>query len=237
MRLTPIYLDSSIAALRAVQSLEHPADAMLRYFFRENPELGVNDRAFIAEIIFGILRHRFFLESVTETSTPRALVLAYLVKFYGMNLRELLPLVSETEVKWLSKIKAVSLESQSSATQAEFPDWLMEKLQNFMSDKDILNLGLSLQQSASLDLRVNTLITSRDEVLAVLSKDGIEAQITPYSPIGIRLIIKSTINRHELFLSGKIEIQDEGSQLLGYLLGPKRGNLVVDFVRVLAGKR
>ncbi|GDX60743.1 SAM-dependent methyltransferase [Nitrosomonadaceae bacterium] len=236
MRLTPIYLDSSIAALRAVQSLEHPADAMLRYFFRENPELGVNDRAFIAEIIFGILRHRFFLESVTETSTPRALVLAYLVKFYGMNLRELLPLVSETEVKWLSKIKAVSLESQSSATQAEFPDWLMEKLQNFMSDKDILNLGLSLQQSASLDLRVNTLITSRDEVLAVLSKDGIEAQITPYSPIGIRLIIKSTINRHELFLSGKIEIQDEGSQLLGYLLGPKRGNLVVDFCAGSGGK-
>lgn len=182
------------------------------------------------------MRHRFFLESVTETSTPRALVLAYLVKFYGMNLRELLPLVSETEVKWLSKIKAVSLESQSSATQAEFPDWLMEKLQNFMSDKDILNLGLSLQQSASLDLRVNTLITSRDEVLAVLSKDGIEAQITPYSPIGIRLIIKSTINRHELFLSGKIEIQDEGSQLLGYLLGPKRGNLVVDFCAGSGGK-
>lgn len=236
MRLTLDQLDMAIAALRAVQRLARPADGVLRYFFRENSKLGVNDRAFITETVFGILRHFFSLEYIVGTTTPRSLLLAYLVKFQGTNLRELMPFVSETEAKRLAKIKAVKLESQSLAIRAEFPEWLVEKMRVFMLDADILAFGLSLQQPASLDLRVNTLIASRDEVLATLSKDGIEAQATPYSPIGIRLVRKSTINHHDLFLAGKIEVQDEGSQLLGYLLEPKRGDIVVDFCAGAGGK-
>ena len=147
-----------------------------------------------------------------------------------------MPFISETEAKRLAKIKAVRLELQSLAIRSEFPEWLVEKMRGFMLDADILAFGLSLQQPASLDLRVNTLIAKRNEVLATLSKDGIEAQITPYSPIGIRLVRKSTINQHDLFLAGKIEVQDEGSQLLGYLLEPKRRDIVVDFCAGAGGK-
>jgi 16S rRNA (cytosine967-C5)-methyltransferase len=236
MRLTPAHLDMAAAALRAVLPLEHPADSILRHFFRENPTLGVNDRAFVAETVFGILRHRFFIESAVNVATPRSLLLAYLARFQGLNMRELISLVSEAEAKLLTGIKSVSLEAQPLDVQAEFPVWLMEKLRNFMSDSEILDLGRSLQQAAPLDLRVNTLLASRDEVLAVLSKDGIEGSPTPYSPIGIRLAGKPAINRHELFVTGKVEIQDEGSQLLGYLLGPKRRDMVVDFCAGAGGK-
>lgn len=236
MRLTPAHLDMTAAALRAVLPLEHPADAILRHFFRDCPELGVNDRAFITEIVFGILRHRFFLEHAADTTAPRPLLLAYLVKFQGMNLRELTPLVSETEAKWLTGIKAATPESQPLAIQAEFPEWLVEKLRSCMTEADILNLGRSLQQAASLDLRVNTLLASRDEILAALIKDGIESSATPYSPSGIRLVGKPAINRHALFLTGKVEVQDEGSQLLGYLLAPKRSDMVVDFCAGAGGK-
>ena len=62
MRLTLDQLDMAIAALRAVQRLARPADGVLRYFFRENSKLGVNDRAFITETVFGVLRHFFSLE-------------------------------------------------------------------------------------------------------------------------------------------------------------------------------
>ena len=105
-----------------------------------------------------------------------------------------------------------------------------------MTDPDILSLGRSLQQPASLDLRVNTLLTNRDEVLAALKKDGIECEATPLSPSGIRLPGKPTINRHELFLTGRVEVQDEGSQLLGYLLAPKRNDMIVDFCAGAGGK-
>lgn len=236
MQLTPFQLDSSIVALRTVLPLEYPADGILRHFFRENPLLGGQARAFIAETVFGILRHRFFLESLTERITPRSLVLAYLVKFNGMNLRELTSIISESETKWLAEIKAIKLETLPLAIQAEFPEWLVEKLKQSMTDADILNLGFSLQKSAPLDLRVNTILAKRNQVLETLSQEGIEALETPYSPCGIRLTGKPAINRHELFLSGKIEVQDEGSQLLGYLLAPKRGEMVVDFCAGAGGK-
>ena len=236
MQLIPFQLDAVVTAIRTVLPLEYPADAILRRFFRENPMLGAQDRAFIAETVFGILRHRFFLESLAELTTPRSLVLAYLVKFQGMNLRELASLTSEAEAKWLSEIKAIQSDSLSLSVQAEFPEWLVEKLQQFMPDTDILDLGLSLQKPAPLDLRVNTFLAKRDQVLEMLKQDGIEAQETPYSPCGIRLIGKPAINRHALFLSGKIEVQDEGSQLLGYLLAPKRGEMVVDFCAGAGGK-
>ncbi|MGE5027264.1 MAG: RsmB/NOP family class I SAM-dependent RNA methyltransferase, partial [Betaproteobacteria bacterium] len=59
---------------------------------------------------------------------------------------------------------------------------------------------------------------------------------TPYSPAGVRLDGKPAINRHPLFLAGKIEVQDEGSQLLGYLVAPKRGEMVADFCAGAGGK-
>ena len=93
-----------------------------------------------------------------------------------------------------------------------------------------------MQQPAALDLRVNTLFATRDEVLQALQTECMEAQATPYSPIGIRLKDKPALTRHPLFLSGKIEIQDEGSQLLGYLLAPRRNEMVVDFCAGAGGK-
>ena len=167
MHLTHPQLDAAVAAMRAVLPLEYLADAILRRFFQDNHMLGAQDRAFIAETVFGILRHRFFLESLAKQVTPRALLLAFLVKFQGMNLRELTPLISEKEVKWLAEIKASKPDASPLAIRAEFPAWLVEKLQSCMPDQDILELGLSLQQPAPLDLRVNTILAKRDEVLEI----------------------------------------------------------------------
>jgi len=236
MRLALYQLDMAIAALRAVQQLKGPADGVLRNFFRENNKLGVNDRTFIADTVFGVLRHFFSLKYITGTTIPRSLILAYLAKFRGINLRELEPFVTAAEIKQLVKTKEVKLDSLPSTIRSEFPEWLVEKIQAKMPNTDILTLGLSFQKQASLDLRVNTLIANRNDVLTRLSKDGIDASATCYSPIGIRLVRKSTIQSHEIFITGKIEIQDEGSQLLGYLLQPKRGEIVVDFCAGAGGK-
>lgn len=236
MRPTFAQLSMAIAAISTILPLKYPADAQLRLFFRDHPRMGQNDRAVIAEIVFGILRHRFFLESLIGKVTSRTLLLAYLIKIEGMNLRELAPFINENEIKWIAHIKAVEVASQPLAIQAEFPTWLMEKFKEFMSEDEILKLGQALQQQAPLDLRVNTLLAKRDEVLNILNQEGIEAHATPYSPVGIRLTSKFAINKDPLFLSGKIEVQDEGSQILGYLVGPRRGEMVVDFCAGAGGK-
>lgn len=236
MRLNPEQLKLLIAAVRKVLPLPAPADVLLRQFFQDHHLIGQNDRSMIAEAVFGVLRRRYFLEKLVGKATARELTLAYLARFQGMNLRELTPLIREVEVKWIQQIKAIRLEDQPLFIRAEFPEWLVEKLQKFWSDEEILRMGQALQQPAPLDLRINSLLAKREEVLDELKQQGIEAQPTPFSPVGIRVTGKPAINRNTLFLSGKIEVQDEGSQILGFLLAPKRGEMVVDFCAGAGGK-
>jgi len=47
---------------------------------------------------------------------------------------------------------------------------------------------------------------------------------------------KMTISRHVLFTDGKIEVQDEGSQLLAQLVAPRRGEMIADFCAGAGGK-
>ena len=104
-------------------------------------------------------------------------------------------------------------------TAAELPQWLVEQLQQHWSEEEILAFGRSINQPAPLDIRVNTLKGKRDKVLPLLQAESADAEATPYSPWGIRLKNKVALNKHELFLDGTLEVQDEGSQLLALLVG------------------
>jgi len=105
-----------------------------------------------------------------------------------------------------------------------------------MPEGEILALGRALAQPAPLDLRVNALLTTREKVLRQLIIEGINAQPTPHAPLGIRIDGNPALSRNPLFTSGRIEVQDEGSQLLCYLLAPKRREMVVDFCAGAGGK-
>lgn len=239
MLITEYRLDLVIQALRAILPLAHPADTTLRYYFQEN-RIGSNERALVAETVFGVLRHRLLLEHACTASdgqaTPRRMALAHIVRFGGYNLREIEPVLKREEKEWLATVKGVKAEDLPLSVQAELPDWLIEKMRASYSDADILDIGRAMQQGAPLDIRVNTLLAKRDEVLEQLHAKKIEAVITPYSPLGIRLKEKIPLNKDALFTEGKVEVQDEGSQLLGFLLAPKRNDMVVDFCAGAGGK-
>jgi 16S rRNA (cytosine967-C5)-methyltransferase len=99
-----------------------------------------------------------------------------------------------------------------------------------------MRIAQGLLNPAPLDLRVNLARLSREEALARLQADGLEGAPTPYSPAGIRLAGKPAINRHPLFTQGAVEVQDEGSQLLAYLVAPRRGEMVADYCAGAGGK-
>jgi 16S rRNA (cytosine967-C5)-methyltransferase len=236
MLITEYRLDIVIQALRAILPLAHPADTTLRYFFKDQ-RIGSNERELVAETVFGVLRHRMLLEhACAENTTPRRMALAWLFRFDGYNLRELEPVLKHGEMEWLATVKGIKVEDLSLAVQAELPEWLVEKMRASYSDEEILTIGISMQQAAPLDIRVNTLLAKRDDVLKQLHSKNIAATATPWSPIGIRLREKIPINRDPLFTEGKIEVQDEGSQLLGFLLAPRRNDMVVDFCAGAGGK-
>lgn len=236
MLITEYRIELVTLALRTILPLAHPADTTLRYFF-QNERIGSNERALVAETVFGVLRHRLLLEQTcADNPTPRRMGLAYLLRFGGYNLRELEPVLKRDEKDWLATVKGVKIEDQSLSVQAEFPDWLVEKMRASYTDADILGIGRSMQQGAPLDIRVNTLFAKREDVLQQLSSKNIEATAAPYSPVGIRLKEKIPLNKDALFTEGKVEVQDEGSQLLGFLVAPKRNDMVVDFCAGAGGK-
>jgi 16S rRNA (cytosine967-C5)-methyltransferase len=117
---------------------------------------------------------------------------------------------------------------------------LWDKLVAQYGEEQALTICRSMFDQASLDLRVNTIKATREEVLAKMQaentvKDNV-ITVTPYSPVGIRMGAKLNISRHVLFEAGKIEVQDEGSQLLSYLVAPKRGQMVADLCAGAGGK-
>lgn len=222
-----------------------PADSKLGEFFRENRALGNKDRAFVAESVFGVLRRFRYLSAVTASSDDdpddaRKLILAWLLRVQGKSMRELEPMLSEQHKEWAVAIKAKSTEDFSLAVQANVRDWLWEKLVKQYSQEEALAICRGMLEQATLDLRVNTIKGSREEVLENMLAENINNEnkivATPLSPVGIRMPNRLGISRHVLFTEGKIEVQDEGSQLLSYLVAAKRGQMVADFCAGAGGK-
>ncbi len=224
-------------ALGAVLAFEYPADAVLSRHFRDNRELGHRDRGFIAEAVYGVLRRLRWLRRLAGAeATPRMLLLAWFARGEGWPMRNFEGLVSATESDWLASVKAADAGEMSLAERVDLPDWLAERLLQQMDEAELVALAHGLNRPAPLDLRVNLLKADRDAVLAQLQAGGVAAEPGRLSPQAIRLAAKPALQKHTLFLDGSFEVQDEGSQLLGLLVQPRRGELVVDFCAGAGGK-
>ncbi|GHU06423.1 NOL1/NOP2/Sun family protein [Betaproteobacteria bacterium] len=224
-------------ALGRVLTFEYPADSVLSRFFQEHRELGHRERGFIAETIYAVVRRlRWLYRLAGPEATPWQLLLTWLARGEGWPMRQFEGLVSATETEWIGEIKARTLAEGTLAERADLPDWLAGRLLESYDEGVFLELAYSLNRPAPLDLRVNVLKAERDEVLARLIRDGIEAVPAALSPQGIRLQGKPALQKHPLFVDGSFEVQDEGSQILGFLLQPRRGEMVVDFCAGAGGK-
>jgi len=221
------------SALRGLLGFAAPADQTLSRYFREHRELGQKDRAFVAEASFAVLRRRRSLEAAAGTAEPAALLVAALVRVLGLSGRALDGLVDPELVR---KIRSAAAEALPDAVRADLPDWLWQRLEAQHGRDEALRIAQGLLNPAPLDLRANLARTSREEVLARLAHDGIEAAPTRYSPAGVRLGAKPAINHHALFRDGLIEVQDEGSQLLAWLTAPRRGEMIADYCAGAGGK-
>jgi 16S rRNA (cytosine967-C5)-methyltransferase len=243
--MTPNLIRQAAVMLSNLLEFSSPADAKLSEFFRNNRDLGTKERAFVAESVYGVLRRLRFLSTVTanEEGDPddaRKLILAWLLRVQGMSIRELEPMLNEQQKEWAHVIKAKSTENLSLAVQADVRDWLWDKLVDQYGENEALTIARSMHEQATLDLRVNTIKGTRDDVMAKFIAENTSGETnvikTPYSPVGIRMPNRMNIGRHILFTEGKIEVQDEGSQLLSHLVAAKRGMMVADFCAGAGGK-
>ena len=233
MRLTRGLLGHASAAAAKLLQFSGPADEALSRYFREHRGLGQQDRAFIAETVFAVLRRKRSLEAAAGSAEPQALVAAALLRVQGLSARALEGLVDEALA---ARIRAARPEALAPAARADLPDWLWQRLAADYGEAEALRIAQAMLNPAPLDLRVNLARTDREAVLERLARDGIPAAPTPHSPAGVRLAGKPAINRHPLFRDGLVEVQDEGSQLLAWLLAPRRGEMVADYCAGAGGK-
>lgn len=236
VRITNLIVDELTRALGVILKLDGPADVLMKLFFRSNPKLGMRDRGLIAEGIYYALRHyaslRFAMRPVHPDRAPRLAALATLARQHGLD--AISPSAIGPEAGPLENVLKVNLEKAPAHVRAELPQWLYDLIEAQYDDSAALYP--SMQEGAPLDLRVNLLKASRDEILEELRANGVEAYATPYSPDGLRLPTKPGLTQWAVYKEGKVDVQDEGSQLIARLLTPRRREMVCDFCAGAGGK-
>ncbi|WP_201289319.1 RsmB/NOP family class I SAM-dependent RNA methyltransferase [Pelistega ratti] len=224
--------------LDKVLKFNHPADAVLSAWFKENRQLGGRDRGEVAEAVFDILRHLRFYRHLAESGVgPAHQRLAILGLVHTVGQEKVQEVLDVAQQDWLMRVLKIDQGTVAAAVRFSLPDWLFETLQQQENPEALMQ---ALNTKAPLDLRVNPLKVERDAILATLQADDalrlFNVQATPYSPWGIRLEGKPAINRWAFFEKGEIEVQDEGSQLLCLLVSPRRTDMVIDFCAGAGGK-
>lgn len=228
-------LDEAAGLLRSVLRFEQPADAIVSAYFRANRSLGSKERHALAETTYAVLRRRLLWQSLAQSgSGPMERRLALLA--WAGEPRVLAAAATEAERDWLAGRAAIDRSTLAPKLRHNLPDWAAAGLAAQLPAEEFDAAAEALLEPAPLDLRVNTLKAKRDAVLAQLQAEGVQAAATPYSPWGIRLVGKPSINQWPLFKDGSLEVQDEGSQLLALLLDAKRGEMVADFCAGAGGK-
>jgi 16S rRNA (cytosine967-C5)-methyltransferase len=236
MRLPPAILASTEEVLREILRFTAPADSTLSRYFKDHPRLGGRERGAIAEGVYAVLRNRAFFTDQSEAgsgATMRRLTLLGLADAVGADA---LGGVTPEELEWIERVMQIDRKLMHKSMRSNMPKWLFEKLVAQFGEEEALLLADALNNPAPLDLRVNTIKSGRDEVIAELAQAPIAADPTPYAPLGLRVHKKPQLQNLPLFKSGAIEVQDEGSQVLAQILGAKRGEMVVDFCAGAGGK-
>ena len=236
MRLPPAILGNTEEVLREILRFSAPADSTLSRYFKDHPRLGSRERGAVAEGIYAILRNKSFFTDFAEAGqspTMRRLTILGLAEAVGADA---LGGLTEEETAFLERIKEIDRTLMPAQMRTNLPKWLFDKFVAQYGEAETLALADALNQPAPLDLRVNSIKATRDEVQAGLLEAPIAAMPMPYAPLGLRVLKKPSLQNLPLFKSGAIEVQDEGSQVLSQIVGAKRGEMVVDFCAGAGGK-
>ncbi|NML61335.1 RsmB/NOP family class I SAM-dependent RNA methyltransferase [Massilia sp. RP-1-19] len=234
MRLPPAILANTEEVLREILRFSAPADTTLSRYFKDHPRLGGRERGAIAEGVYAVLRNKsFFTDFAGSGNGMRRLAILGLAEAVGADS---LGGLSDEETEFLARIKEIDRTLMPAQKRANLPDWLYEKFVAQYGEEETVTLAEALNQPAPLDLRVNSIKATRDDVMNELALAPITAEPMPFAPLGLRVHKKPSLQNLPLFKSGAIEVQDEGSQVLAQIVGAKRGEMVVDFCAGAGGK-
>lgn len=221
---------------RAGLDANRPLDAIVATYLREHlagrPD---QDRAFVVDAAHNLWRHRRLVDAIAARldgvakDAPEAVVVAGLIACGTPA--ERMP-VARAEADAIVRIVNEVVAKAPLDVRASLPPWLCARLVAHGGEA----LALSSTSAPPQTLRVNTLKTTRDALIATLGEDGIRAVACRHSPVGVVVVERSNIFRTAAWKTGLFEVQDEGSQLIALVAGAAPGQRVVDGCAGAGGK-
>ena len=239
-------LAAAIDVLEDIERRHRPAADALKDWGLSHRFAGSGDRAAVGNIVYDALRRKRSAHWLLDAQTPRALAFGALVLEWGMDADALdraldgdrfaPPPLDDGERAALS---ASDLADAPAAVRADCPDWCAPFAEEAFGAGWVAELA-ALAARPPLDLRVNTLAASPQQVLAALED-------TDAAPAGmldeaIRIPAIRGGGRHPnvqagaAFQEGWFEVQDLGSQIAAALAGAQGGMQVLDYCAGAGGK-
>lgn len=228
-----------------------PMDAVAGDYFRFRKYIGAKDRADIAERYYRVMRHfgrlNWWVKKLDIDGDARALMLLHLRLVYELSPQDIDDLfdgsqygadpLADDERQMLNDLADAKLEpdDMDAATRVECPPEQEARLRAVFGENFEAEM-IGMQSGAPLDLRVNLLKCTAEQALKMLAKDEVVGDPTPYCPWGIRLRAKTFLSNTKAFRDGFVDIQDEGSQLIGLVCAAQPGGQVLDYCAGAGGK-
>ncbi|WNG45878.1 methyltransferase domain-containing protein [Archangium minus] len=226
------------ACLEAYGFVRHEgrlADRALDFTLRHKRNLYSNERRAVAERVYALLRrqrtvdfllehaHRGFIrldktrQDVLRLAASRILhgeppeVVARTSALTGQDADALAAL--PTAARALESLPP----EKRFAIAASLPDFLARRFREVFG-ADAERAAEAMNERAPLTARLNGFKGDREQLRALLEKEGVSVTPTPLSPLGLVLDTRTNAFSLDAFRDGWFELQDEGSQLLGMLV-------------------
>jgi 16S rRNA (cytosine967-C5)-methyltransferase len=230
-----LVLQASLEAYGFIRHEGRLADRALDFTLRHKRNLYSNERRAVAERVYALLRRQrtvdFLLEhahrgfSRLDKTRQDVLRLAASRVLHG----EPADVVARTsaltgqDADALAALPAAARALEALPVEKRFP--IAASLPDFLATRFLEVFGADAERAANamnerapLTARLNGFKGDREQLRALLEKEGVQATPTPLSPLGLFLDTRTNAFSLEAFRDGWFELQDEGSQLLGMLV-------------------
>lgn len=222
-----------VHALQDTFEKGYHADKVVSYWLKKQKKWGGRDRRFFSESVYEIVRwwRKLWYLYNQEVSLDEKHLLNIFGIWFRLNYKEL------PEWDEFSSIRSVDLNKKSTsfAVEQSVPNWLNDLGKKELGDSWASVLE-GLNRPASVVLRTNQLLTTKEELQKRLASEGITTFFHNELPDGLILSERKNVFRTQSFLEGMFEVQDGSSQQVVPLLDLEPGLRVVDACAGAGGK-
>lgn len=238
MRLHRNLVYTTIDSLNAIFNEGEYADKVVARALKKDKRWGSNDRKFVAETIYEIVRWKRLYSEIADVKEPFDRddlwrIFAVWAVLRGYPIPDWRQLEGTPERKIKGRFDELT---KKRVYRESIPDWMDELgVKELGEDKWTKEIAAQ-NQPAKVILRVNTLKTNRESLRALLMDLDIETEFLKDQPEALVLKERANVFLTDAFKQGLFEVQDASSQLVAHFLDVKPGMRVVDTCAGAGGK-